>query len=55
VRSKSALFASALLGAAALTLLPAASADASAAVPLTQLTGFHQILVDDSAGLVFLS
>ena len=59
MRFKSALFASALVGAAALTVLPAAGASASAspasAVPLTHLAGFHQILVDDAAGYIFFS
>ena len=59
MRFKGALFISALVGAAALIALPAADASASAsvgsAVPLTQLTGFHQILVDDAAGYIFFS
>jgi hypothetical protein len=55
VRFKGALFASALVGAAALTVLPAAGASADTTASIPQLTGFHQILVDDTAGYVFLS
>ena len=55
MRSKGALFATVMVGAAALTVLPAAVARADTSTPLTQLTGFHQMVVDDAAGYVFIS
>ena len=55
MRSKGALFATVMVGAAALTILPAAAARADTSTPLTQLTGFNQMVVDDAAGYVFLS
>jgi hypothetical protein len=42
-------------GAIGAALLPAVAASADATGTLTQLTGFHQCLVDKSAGYVFLS
>jgi hypothetical protein len=55
VRSKGALFVMALVGAAALTAAPAVAARADTSSSLPQLAGFHQIVVDDAAGYVFLS
>jgi hypothetical protein len=55
VRPKGPLFVAALVGAAALAILPAATARAAASGTLPQLTGSHQIVVDDAAGYVFIS
>ena len=55
MRSKGALFATVMVGAAALSILPAAVARADTSTSLTQLTGFNQMVVDDAAGYVFLS
>jgi hypothetical protein len=55
VRPKGALFLAALVGAVALTAISAAGARADVSAPLTHLTSFHQIVVDDAAGYVFLS
>lgn len=45
----------AIAGVLGLPVLTTAVAHADSITPLTQLTSFHQILVDEQAGLVFLS
>jgi hypothetical protein len=55
VRSKGALFVTALVGAAALTAVPAAAARADTSSSLPQLTGFHQIVVDDAEAMSSLA
>jgi hypothetical protein len=45
----------AMVGALALPVLATPAARADSTAPLTQLTSFHQILVDEQAGFVFLS
>jgi YVTN family beta-propeller protein len=55
VRPKGPVFAAALVGAAALAILPAATAHADTSASLPQLTASHQIVVDDAAGYVFIS
>lgn len=49
------LLATVLTIAAGMLFLAAGAARADSAAPLTQLSAFHQILVDESAGYVFLS
>ena len=49
------LLATGLAAMAGLLALPAGAASADSTTALTQLTAFHQILVDQSAGYVFLS
>src|SRR5262245_9094068 len=44
-----------LAGTLGMLALPASGARADSSAPLAQLTGFHQIVVDDAAGYVFLS
>ena len=55
MRHRSTALACALTVALGLLALPASGARADSSVPLTQLTGFHQIVVDSAAGYVFLS
>jgi hypothetical protein len=60
VRHKGKLLVAALAGTLGLLALPAGAAYADSTTPLTQLTGFHQMVVDDvgafsSDGYVFLS
>lgn len=60
MRSKGKLLVTALTGAVTLLALPAGGAHADTTATLTQLTGFHQMVVDDtggfgSGGYVFLS
>lgn len=45
----------AMVGALVLPVLATTAARADSTTPLTQLTSFHQILVDEQAGFVFLS
>lgn len=45
----------AMVGALALPALATSAARADSTTPLTQLTSFHQILVDEQEGFVFLS
>jgi hypothetical protein len=55
VRYKTKLFVSALAGAVGLLALSAAGARAETTSSPSQLTGFHQMVVDNAGGYVFLS
>jgi hypothetical protein len=55
MRHRSTALACALTATLGLLALPASGARADSSLPLTQLTGFHQIVVDSAAGYVFLS
>ena len=55
MRHRSTALACALTATLGLLALPASGARADSSAPLTQLTGFHQIVVDSAAGYVFLS
>ena len=54
MRHRSSALACALTAALGLLALPASSARADSSVPLTQRTGFHQIVVDSAKGYIFL-
>ena len=55
MRHRSTALACALTATLGLLALPASGARADSSVPLTQLTGFHQIVVDSAEGYIFLS
>jgi hypothetical protein len=55
MRSKWIVFSSVLIVALGLTALLGGSSRADTTTPVTQLTGFHQIVVDSADGYVFLS
>ena len=55
MRSTGTLLTSALAATLGLIALPTGSAQADSTIPISQLTGFHQMVVDSADGYILLS